>query len=227
MLRLSLGPIVGWPSVRMGITWAASDHCYYVLPCDRQKNPLHSLAAVSNAARWEEYPRWQAGPGITSGWLTCPCQLGRAAGFQVDSCYLLTGQTKQPIALLKLCLLPDNFSYFHRDKSDTSKHNNANTLWFLTDCHRVTAYFKQFKQIHFLPSNEKFSFSNGRLCLVPVVLFVRTNGMGKQRLKCLTTMFRTFQACFVNRVTSTDKAETLPDSIASRCILSASGLTCN
>lgn len=115
------------PSVRMVIIWAASDHCYYVLPCDRQKNPLHESAAVSNAPRREEYPRWQAGPGITSGWLTCPCQLGRAAGFQVDSCYLLTGQTKQPIALLKLCLLPDNFSYFHRDKSDTSKHNNANT----------------------------------------------------------------------------------------------------
>jgi hypothetical protein len=50
--------------------------------------------------------------------------------------------------------------------------------------------------------------------LVPVVLFVRTNGMGKQRLKCLTTTFRTFQACFVNRVTSTDKAETSPVSIA-------------
>ena len=51
-------------------------------------------------------------------------------------------------------------------------------------------------------------------CLASVVLFVKTNGMGKQRLKCLTTTFRTFQACFVNRVTSTDKAETLPLSIA-------------
>lgn len=56
-------------------------------------------------------------PGITSGWLTCPCQLGRSAWFQAISYYLLTSQTKQPIALLKLCLLPDNFSYFQRDTS--------------------------------------------------------------------------------------------------------------
>lgn len=91
-----------------------------------------------------------SGPGITSGWLTCPCQLGRAVGFQVDSCYLLTGQTKQPIALLKLCLLPDNFSYFYPDKDDTtatSKHSNGTNEWITSgrgvECQSVRTQHKR------------------------------------------------------------------------------------
>lgn len=42
-----------------------SDHCYYVLPCDSESDPLHRRT-----------PEMTAGYGITSGWLTCPCQLG-------------------------------------------------------------------------------------------------------------------------------------------------------
>lgn len=42
-----------------------SDHCYYVLPCDSKSDPLH-----------RRIQQMTGGYCITSGWLTCPCQLG-------------------------------------------------------------------------------------------------------------------------------------------------------
>lgn len=73
--------------------------------------------------QWKRFRRDDSQSGITSGWLTCPCQLSPAAGFQVDSCYLVTGQTKQAVALLKLCLRCDNFSYFLADDRGLQKKN--------------------------------------------------------------------------------------------------------
>lgn len=95
----------------------------------------------------EEVPRDDSQSGITSGWLTCPCQLSPAAGFQVDSCYLVTGQTKQAVVLLKLCLRCDNFSYFLADDRVQKKNAFYNYKGMINLIKRNISYFQHYRTI--------------------------------------------------------------------------------